>query len=152
MRAEWSHVLELSRGRRAAIVSCRGAAPLMFPQFEPPVSWDLVPGLATRGDIGREAEQISRASIVVLARLYGWPDGTPPFARLRHALELFHPIYTGHFFSVLSASSPARSATLPRTRTFDGAPHSGSDAREIHRLRNPAPQRQNVGKKRSGDT
>lgn len=132
MRAEWSHVLELTHGRRSAVLARLGAAALMFPQFEPPVSWVLVPGLATQGDVRRKAKQISKASMVVLSTLYAWPGGVPPFVPLREALDRFHPIYAGRFFSVLKAS-PVRTGTLLRPRSLVRA----------HRSTAGAPQRLN---------
>lgn len=117
LRAEWSRVLQLSHGRRTAVLARLGAAAIMYPQFEPPVSWVLVPGLATTREVRLVAEQISRARLVVLTNLYSWPDDVPPFAQLREALEPFQPIFIGRFFRVLALPVRAGSRPIPRATT-----------------------------------
>lgn len=132
MRTEWAQVLHLSRGRRAVVLTRLGGASLLFPQFEPPVRWALVPGLATKLELRNEVKQISQASIVVLTTLYAhtWPNGVPPFPQLRQALGEFCPIYSGRFFSVLKAcpSAPLKRPDRRKTRpavspSSDGASH-----------------------------
>lgn len=83
-RREWAHVLELTRGRRPALMAeCEGAA-LLYPQFAPPMGTYFVPGHPTPPEIRRKAAQLSDAPMIVLLghrddrRFAHWPELIAP--------------------------------------------------------------------------
>lgn len=67
-RAEWSNVLLLIRGHRAALLVWYGCADLLFPEFMPPVTALLVPGVDNPSDLHRKIAQLDTATMVVMPR------------------------------------------------------------------------------------
>ncbi len=117
VRDEWTHVLDLVRGRRATIVYSLGGAQIMFPQFGPPVSAFLLRGLANTVEIRREIAQLSRADLVVV------PLGTvescfvrPGLPQIDAALENFTPLWTGKYFQVLRHRAAPSIDNAPQPR------------------------------------
>jgi hypothetical protein len=69
---EWSRVLALSRGRRAAVVHYGGAVEILYPEFERPTGTYFMPGLMSTAEIQREVARIESADVIVL------PSGALP--------------------------------------------------------------------------
>jgi hypothetical protein len=67
-RAEWSNVLSLIRGKRAALIVWYGCADVLFPDFMPPVTALLAPGVDNPSDLQRKIAQLDTATIVVMPR------------------------------------------------------------------------------------
>lgn len=104
--AEWSQVEHLSRGYRTAIVAPVGAAALLFPGFEAPVSFALTPGMTEDPEIAAQVRVIGHSDRVILVRLLReeWKDELPPVTEIREALHEFRSIYDGRYFQVLERS------------------------------------------------
>ena len=100
-RAEWQTVLDIVRSRRVAILDTKGAAELVFPDFEKPVTLYLDPGLMVPADIRRKVEQMSEAQMVVVP-VDGNETcrGIPAAPEFETALKSFEPRIKGKYFDV----------------------------------------------------
>ncbi len=106
VRDEWSRVLALSKGRRAAVLHYAGAVEILYPEFEPPAGSFFVEGLMTARQTQREVAKIESADIIVL------PEATLPprwggylmTPEAERALSHFKPIEHGLYFSVSERS------------------------------------------------
>ncbi len=133
-RNEWKHVLASVHGHRAVTFDNRGAAGLLFPQLEPPVTLFLVHGLTTDSEVRRKVAQIAGASQLIIPLGNGPCYKIPTAPRLRSALKDFTPLWTGRYFEVLQRTSdgvgsghtPARDsnfrASVPANRFDSWAP------------------------------
>ena len=65
MQDEWSRVLALSNGRRAAILHYSGAVEILYPEFERPTGTYFMEGLMSAAEIQLEAVRIESADVVV---------------------------------------------------------------------------------------
>ncbi|HYB90085.1 MAG TPA: hypothetical protein VEC38_03475 [Candidatus Binataceae bacterium] len=110
-RDEWTTVLGEARGRRAAILDTKGAAELMFPEFENPVSLYLDPGWMNATEIQRKVAQISAANLVVVPMGIAACSGIPDAPEIRAAMTGFAPIFSGRHFVVYRRTPPQ--AALP---------------------------------------
>ncbi len=110
-RVEWTRALDFPKTRRLTLLAAWGDADLMFPQFAPPVSLYLVPGLSEESEVRRKAAQLSRASLVVVPEMPVW-GGAPPFPQIQQALDSFSVLYSGHFFRVLATRDSVAGPTL----------------------------------------
>jgi hypothetical protein len=115
-RAEWARVLEESKSLPPSLVAMAGCTELLFPQFPRPVSHYFHRGLALPDEIGRKAEQIAGASMVVVARgaptqehlLEEWPE----FLAAMDGCEL---AWKGKYFEVYHrARPPAKASRVDR--------------------------------------
>ena len=97
---EWSEVLNLTRGHRTTILDTKGAAELMFPQFQPPVSLYLDPGLMLSADINRKVQQLADSDLVVVPLGIATCGGIPDSPKIHAAMNSFEPIFSGHYFVV----------------------------------------------------
>ncbi|MGH7778541.1 MAG: hypothetical protein ACREQR_01770 [Candidatus Binataceae bacterium] len=99
-RAEWTKALGEARGRKTVILDTKGAAELMFPQLEKPVSLFLDPGLMNTAEIQRKVDQLSSADLVVVP--VGMPTcgGIPEAPEFESAMKQFQMVFAGKFFEV----------------------------------------------------
>jgi hypothetical protein len=99
-RVEWANVRGLMEGYRTVLLDTSGAAELMFPGFEPPVSAYLEPGLMIPAEMNRKLRQMSSADLVIV------PIGTticspmPISLKFDAAMKEFLPLRKGRFFTV----------------------------------------------------
>jgi len=112
-RDEWQRVLDSVHSRRATMLDTKGAAELMFPEFEAPVSLFLDAGLMKPDEIQRKVTQMSDAQVVVVPANI-WIEacrGIPAAPEFETALKRFEPRMKGKFFDVYqrpsSPNSPA---------------------------------------------
>lgn len=98
-RDEWSRVLDLTRGRRWALLAISGCGELMAPGVEPPEHFFLMTGLEDAPEVHRKAGQLAAAEVVVTPKFLG---GVPLAAwhRLSDALAPFEVIHDGAFYRV----------------------------------------------------
>ena len=87
-RLGWERVLELTRGRRPALVSIVEGAAVLYPGFAPPTGSYFVPGHPRPAEIRRKAEQVASSSTVILGLLgpgsYSeWPELAAAFDGLQ---------------------------------------------------------------------
>jgi hypothetical protein len=102
---EWSRVLAITHGRKAVAMSSMGAAELLFPGFDKPVSLFLMRGLMTSSDVQRKISQLSSAQMVVVPVLPGPCDGCASAPEFNSAMKSFEPTWTGQHFQVLERHS-----------------------------------------------
>ena len=88
-RAEWLAILSEARGRKAVMLTTSGAAELLFPGFEQPVSLFLLKGLMTPTEIQNKVAQISSADIVVVPNIVGTCGGIPEAPEFEAAMKKF---------------------------------------------------------------
>ncbi|HVA76748.1 MAG TPA: hypothetical protein VNF27_02590 [Candidatus Binataceae bacterium] len=102
---EWRHVLDLARGAHATILDTKGAAELMYPQFQPPVSLYLDRGLMRQSEVERKARQLANSELVVVP--LGTPPcgGIPPAPEILAAMTKFDPLFSGRYFTVYRRTS-----------------------------------------------
>jgi hypothetical protein len=121
-REEWRKVLDTVHSRNATMLDSKGAAELMFPEFEAPVSLFLDAGLMKPDEIQRKVEQMSQAEMVVVPTNIGIEAcrGIPAAPEFETALKSFEPRMRGKFFDVYqrisrqtTTSKSAGSADLP---------------------------------------
>jgi len=84
-RAGWAKVLELTRGRRPALMATVEGAALLYPGFAPPMGAYFVPGHPLPAELHRKAEQLAAASMVVIGPMplgsyRQWPELTAALA------------------------------------------------------------------------
>jgi hypothetical protein len=103
--AEWNHVLELTRNVRATILDTKGAAELMYPQFQPPVSLFLDRGLMLQSEIQRKILQLGDSDMVVVPINIATCSGIPDSPEIRAAMQSFEPVFGGEFFDVYRRAS-----------------------------------------------
>jgi hypothetical protein len=110
-RGEWTRVRATAHGCRTAMLIPEGAAEVLFPEFEKPVSLYLTEGLYRLADIARKTAQIAAAQLVVMpgpSSRYG--EFLPP-APIRQAMANFELIWRGKYFAVYrSRTAPAACA------------------------------------------
>jgi len=101
-REEWRLVLDSIRGRKAVVLDLKGAVELMYPEFEPPVTLYLDPGLIKSFEIRRKLEQLSEAQMVVVPVNIGIEscNGIPDAPEFKAAIKEFEPRMRGKFFDV----------------------------------------------------
>jgi hypothetical protein len=104
-RREWARVLELTRGRRPALLAdCEGAT-LLFPQFAPPMGAYFVPGHPLPAEVRRKARQLASAGWIVKGgprndrRFERWPE-------LTAALDGCEPAWQGIYYQVYRRVRP----------------------------------------------
>ena len=102
---EWSRVLTITRSKNAVLMSSMGAAELLFPGFEKPVSLFLMRGLMTASDVERKTSQLSSAQMVVVPVLPGPCDGCAGAPEFSSAMKSFGPTWTGQHLEVLERRS-----------------------------------------------
>jgi len=105
-REQWQTVLDIVRPHSAAILDTKGAAELIFHEFDMPVTLYLDPGWMLQADIRRKVGEISGAQMLVvpvdgIEACRGIP-ATPEFAA---AMKSFEPRIKGKFFDVYQRSS-----------------------------------------------
>jgi hypothetical protein len=96
---EWSNVLSLTSGSPRVVFSAVGCADLILPDFEAPTSYYLIPGIPSKPEIERKANQI-RASNMVIVPAYPTADFFLPWSELRDAMGQHRLMWHGHFFDV----------------------------------------------------
>ena len=110
--AEWRNARALARGHRAIVLETKGAAGMMFPEFDPPVALYLDPGLMQGPEIQRQVQQLAGASIVVVcvAKDIAEPArGVPRASEIERAMNSFERIFAGKYLDVyLRRGDPGR--------------------------------------------
>ena len=101
-RAEWRLVLDSIHGSKAVVLDKKGAAELMYPQFESPVTLYMDPGLIKPLEIRRKVEQLSEAQTVVVPSNIEIEvcRGIPAAPEFETAIKGFEPRMKGKFFDV----------------------------------------------------
>ena len=73
VRDEWSRVLALCKGRRAAVVHYAGAVEILYPEFKRPTGAYFIVGLMNAAQIQLEVARIESVDVIVLPH-----GGMPP--------------------------------------------------------------------------
>jgi hypothetical protein len=99
---EWSRILALSKGRRAAVLDYAGGIEVMYPQFEQPTHSFFIQGQIGPEDIRREVARIESADVIVVPTAqmlsgFGSYASTP---ETELALASFKQTERGNYFSV----------------------------------------------------
>ncbi len=93
-RAEWRRVLDLTRGRDAAVLAMAGGAGLLFREYPEPESYFLLRGISTASEIERTLAQLARADVIVVPRCKPVdvlsPEHMAEFAVFLRAMKLVH--------------------------------------------------------------
>lgn len=99
---EWAHVLKIAKGHKPVLVQVDGAADVLFPEFQGPSNFTLIPGQPTASEILRKARQLSDADMVVIVRFPGRPsaDSIALFPTLRDAMAGCKPVWKGVFSTI----------------------------------------------------
>jgi hypothetical protein len=77
----------------------------MFPQFPPPVTLYLYPGLMRSSEIDRKTQQLAGAELVVVPVGIAACSGIPNSPEIRAAMRNFEPIFRGQFFIVYQSTA-----------------------------------------------
>jgi hypothetical protein len=104
--AQWSQILEMTRGGRATILDSKGAAELMYPQFQPPVSLYLDPGLMKPSEVGRKVRQIGGSEWVIVPVGMSTCGGIPSAPEIRAAMTSFELVMNTRYFLVYRRTAP----------------------------------------------
>ena len=110
-RAEWGEVLDLTRGRRWALLAVSGSGELSAPGVDPPETFFLMPGMGDAPEIRRKASRLAEAEVVVVSKAFdnvalaSWPE----FAPILEGLGVAHdgPLYRVYRRRGPGATSPA---------------------------------------------
>ena len=113
-RSEWTRVLTTARDRKTVILDSRGAAELLFPGFENPVSLFLIGGLMRADDIQRKLQELSGAEIVVVPITISACSGVPDAPEFRDALKRFELAWSGKHFDVFKLRTTTRNDQIGR--------------------------------------
>ena len=112
-RAEWLTVLSKARGQKTVILSTMGAAELLIPGFEHPVSLYLTKGLMATEDVQRKLAQLSDADIVVVPNTMETCSGVPQAPELEAAMRKFDLQVRGKYFDVYYQRDGQSNTTSP---------------------------------------
>jgi hypothetical protein len=115
-RAEWRTVLAKARGQKTVMLSTMGAAELLVPGFEDPVSLYLTKGLMAPSDVQRKLAQLSDADIVVVPNTMGTCSGIPQAPELEAAMKKFELQMRGKYFDVYQRSGQSNATRPPDSR------------------------------------
>ncbi len=100
-RIEWSQVRSLAVGHKTVILDTMGAAELLFPGFEKPVSLYLTRGLMLQNDIGRKLDLVSGAEMVIVPMIpMSSCTGIPDAPEFRGAIKDLQLAWHGKYFDV----------------------------------------------------
>ena len=99
-KREWLTVRALARDQRSVLLDDMGAAELMFPGFEKPVSLYLTGGLMQPSDVSRKVDQLSHAEIAIVPTTIEACSGVPDAPEFREALNSFDLAWEGKYFEV----------------------------------------------------
>ncbi len=99
-RAEWGTVERLIAGHRAVALSVAGSAPLLAPNFAPPIGAYLVPGEATPDEVARTIARVKSAQMVVRPASVSIGDPVSSWPELTRALDHFEVVWKGRFYQV----------------------------------------------------
>ena len=119
--AGWSRVLELTRGRRPALMAIVEGAAVLYPGFAPPVGSYFVAGHPTRAELRRKAEQIAAAESVIVGPMESnsylqWPEVREAFDGLRFVWG------DGHYRVYERIEPPGSAAARVRSRLIKPSP------------------------------
>jgi hypothetical protein len=100
-RKQWLRVLSTAHNHKTVILDCMGAAELLFPGFEEPVSLYLTRGLMQPEDIHRKLDQLTRAEVVVVPTIAMTTcSGVPEAPEFSDALTHFRLALSEPYFQV----------------------------------------------------
>jgi len=110
---EWERALELTRGRRPALLATCEGATVLFPGLAPPVGGYLIAGNMRPVEADRKADQLAGASMIISAHPPDW-DGFRRWPRIAAAFDGCELIFEGRSLRVYRRR-PAAPAS-PRVR------------------------------------
>lgn len=99
-RAEWATVERLIAGHRAVAVGVAGCAPLIAPNFAPPIGAYLVVAEATPEEVARTIARVRSAEIVVRPAAESIGDPVSFWPELTRALNDLEVVWQGRFYKV----------------------------------------------------
>ncbi|HLI80929.1 MAG TPA: hypothetical protein VKV03_13165 [Candidatus Binataceae bacterium] len=99
-RQEWQQVLSSTHRHKVVMLDSMGAAELLFPGFENPVSLFLTRGLMQRDDVRRKLAQLATAEVAVVPITIEACSGVPDAPEFRDALKSFDLAWEGKHFQV----------------------------------------------------
>jgi hypothetical protein len=110
LRAEWNRAKQTSQGHHAAVVAAMGEASLMFPEFSKPVAAFLMPGITLPNEAAREAQQLSKADVLVVWQAPPLIKGADPLDvdDLRRALGGADKVWAGQYFAVYRRNASSK--------------------------------------------
>lgn len=110
--AELAHIISLAASRSAGVVASNGAAELLLPGFEKPVSLYFTPGLFREADVDRKLAQLSKVSVVLVPAMKDlYPHFSPPH-RIASTLSHFRLVWVGKSFKVYERSTTASRSSV----------------------------------------
>jgi len=101
-QAEWASVLALTERSKVRILDLKGGVELMFPQFGPPVTLYLDPGLIRPGEIALKVSQLSQTQMVVVPTNIANCSDIPQAPEIVAAMKSFDRRWKGDFFEVFA--------------------------------------------------
>ena len=117
-RREWRKVLELlnescvADGHQAIVLDEQGCVELLYPRFAVPTTLYLFPALATRQEVDRKLNQLSRASLVVVPSMQPlYHDFFRWWPQFSTVLRSYQPVLKGDFFTVYRRAGVGDCAT-----------------------------------------
>lgn len=111
-RAEWSKVLELTRGNEPALFALHDGAALLTPGFAPPISGYFDPGYALPAEIHRKAAQLASARMIVRLIPQDW-RGFTLWPELADALDGCECLWQGDLYRVYRRTRPPARPLTP---------------------------------------
>jgi hypothetical protein len=99
-RAEWAMVEHLIAGHRAVSVGVAGCAPLLAPNFEPPIGAYLVAAEATPEEVERTIARVKTAEIVVRPASESIGDPISFWPELTRAFDDLEVVWKGRVYQV----------------------------------------------------
>ena len=99
-RDEWQQVLASTHEHKVVMLDSMGAAELLFPGFENPVSLFLTRGLMQPDDVRRKLDELATAEVAVVPITIEACSGVPDAPEFRYALKSFDLAWQGKHFEV----------------------------------------------------
>ncbi len=99
-RQEWQRVLASTHEHKVVMLDTMGAAELLFPGFENPVSLFLTRGLMQPDDVHRKLDELSTAELAIVPITIEACSGVPEAPEFRNALKSFDLAWEGKHFEV----------------------------------------------------
>ena len=101
----------MTHGKKTVMMDSMGAAELLFPDFEKPVSLFLTHGLMTPSDVERKVLQLSNAQMVIAPVQPGPCDGVANAPEFVSAMKGFEQLWLGQHFEVFERHTAASGAS-----------------------------------------
>lgn len=99
-RNEWLQVLALAHEHKVVMLDTMGAAELLFPGFDDPANFFVLPGMMQPGNVRRKLAQLSNAQVAVVPVSIASCGGVPDAPEFKEALKSFDLAWTDKHMEV----------------------------------------------------